>query len=203
MPRRKPNTTYALATPLLTILATLLLSACASTPPEPKFDYKSDYDFTGIKTLAFQPQSGSASGDSPRAMISDMVSERIDLGITNALELKGLKVIDDTAKADALVTWHLVANEKTDVRSYNTGVSTGYYRGYNRAAMYNCWNCGSPDVSVRQYTQGTFIVDIIDPELNRSVWRSTVQSKLKAEEPSREQEDYNQAAYRIMSGFPP
>ncbi|MEM0953034.1 MAG: DUF4136 domain-containing protein [Pseudomonadota bacterium] len=188
-------------------LGTLLVSACTSSPPQPTFDYKSDYDFRGVNTIAFMPQSGTASGDSPRAFISDMVADRIDQGITNALQSKGLKVIDDTSKADALITWHLVANEKTDVRTYNTGPSTGVYyggyRGYNRAAFYNCWNCNNTDVSVRQYTQGTFIVDIIDPELKRSVWRSTIESKLRGKEPSRDQADYDQAASRIMGGFPP
>ncbi len=184
-----------------------LLAGCASSPPTPKVDYKDDYDFSGIKTLAFMSHSGASSGDSPRAFLSDMVIERIDRGITNAIENKGMKIVKDPRQADALINWHLVANEKTDVRSYNTGPSTGVYyggaRGYNRMAMYNCWNCGGSDVMVRNYTQGTFIVDIIEPDLNRSVWRSTTQSKLKGDEPSRDQADYDAAAARIMAGFPP
>jgi len=191
----------------ITVLS-LMLAACASSPPTPTVDYKTDYDFRKIRTVAFMPESGSSSGDSPRAYISDMVAERINLGITDALQAKGLRVIDDVSAADALVNWHLVATEKTDVRTYNTGPSTGVYyggyRGYNRAAFYNCWNCNTgTDVSVRQYTQGTFIVDIVDPELQRSVWRSTIQSKLKGEEPSQDQADYNSAAGRIMAAFPP
>jgi hypothetical protein len=183
-----------------------LLAGCASAPPQPTVDYKQDYDFGKIRTIAFLPQSGGSSGDSPQAFISDLVSERIDTGIANALKLKGIQVVDDPATADAWISWHLVAQEKTDVRTYNTGPTYGAYyggyRGYNRMAYYNCWNCGT-DVRVRQYTQGTFIVDIIDPQRKQSVWRSVIESRLKGEQPSRDQADYDAAAGRILAAFPP
>ena len=99
-----------------------------------------------------------------------------------------------------LIAWHLTTEEKTDVRTYNTGMSYGYgpygYRGYG------CYNCGGTDVRVRQYTQGTFVVDMIDPEIKQAVWRSVVQSKLKGEA-SQNQADYDVAALRIMAEFPP
>ena len=63
------------------------------------------------------------------------------------------------------------------------------------------WNCGT-DVRVRQYTQGTFIVDIIDPGLEQSVWRAIIQSRMKGEV-QQEQEPYDTAARRIMASFPP
>jgi hypothetical protein len=55
---------------------------------------------------------------------------------------------------------------------------------------------------VSQYTQGTLIVDVIDPDLNKSVWRSVVQTRLKANQESTE-ETRNAAAQRIMAKFPP
>lgn len=191
---------------LLAMLAVLALAGCETQPPTPTVDYKTDFDFSRIRTVAFLPQSGGASGNSPRAFISDIVAERIDNGIANAMQAKGITVVDDTSQADAWITWHLVAQEKTDVRTYNTGPTYGAYyggyRGYNRRAYYNCWNCGT-DVRVRQYTQGTFIVDIVDPALKQSVWRSVTESRLRGEQPSRDQADYDAAASRIMAAFPP
>ena len=191
---------------ILAALTALILASCATEPPKPVVDYKQDFDFRGIRTVAFLPQSGGTSGNSPRAFISDIVAERIDSGIANAMRNKGITVVEDPNKADAWITWHLVAQEKTDVRTYNTGPTYGAYyggyRGYNRSAFYNCWNCGT-DVRVRQYTQGTFFVDIIDPGLKQSVWRSTIQSKLKGEQPSRDQAEYDAAAGRILAAFPP
>lgn len=183
-----------------------LLGACASTPPEPVVDYKSDYNFQPIRTLAFLPSAGDTSGNSVQMYLSDMQINRINRAFTHAIEMKGFKVIDDPSKADVLFTWHLIAQEKTDVRTYNTGPTMGYghsrYGSYNRRVAYSCWNCGGTDVRVSQYTQGTLIVDIIDPDMNQSVWRSVIQSRLKANKESTEQ-DRNAAAERIMAKFPP
>jgi len=188
----------------LVALVGSMVVGCASSPPEPRVDYKADYDFRQMKTFSFLPQSGGASGDSPRAFISDMAANRINLAFERAMQAKGLTFVEDPNKADALLSWHLVAQEKTDVRTYNTGPTYGGYyggyRGYSRAAYYNCWNCGT-NVTVRNYTQGTFIVDIIDPTLKQSVFRSVIESRLKGE--SREQADYDAAAANIMKGFPP
>jgi hypothetical protein len=196
---------YNTVTRMLAILLLGALSACSSTPPEPMVDYKRSHDFSGIKTLAFLPDSGGTSGDSPRVFMSSMQRERIDDALAQAVKKKGITVISDPGKADALLTWHLVAQEKTDVNTYNTGMGMGYGAGYgyyNRRARYNCWNCGGTEVRVKQYTQGTFIVDIVDPATDQSVWRSVIQSKLKGEV-EQSQQPYNEAADRIMAGFPP
>ncbi|MCZ6830889.1 MAG: DUF4136 domain-containing protein [Gammaproteobacteria bacterium] len=188
---------------ILAILLLAVLAACASAPPEPTVDFKQGYDFSNIKTLAFMPQSGSVSGNSSKMFISDMQRERIDDALKQAVAKKGITVIDDPKQADLLITWHLVVQEKTDVRTYNTGMSYGAgYGSYNRRAHYSCWNCGGTEVRVKQYTQGTFIVDVVDPALDQSVWRSVIESKLKGEV-QQSQQPYNEAADRILARFPP
>jgi len=195
--------TYASMTRMLPLFLLLALGACSSAPPEPQVDFKQDYDFRTIKTLAFMPHSGGTSGDSSKIFISDMQRERVNEALRQAVEKKGITVIADRKKADALITWHLVAQEKTDVRTYNTGMSYGAgYGHYNRRAHYSCWNCGGTEVRVKQYTQGTFIVDVVDPALDQSIWRSIIESKLKGEM-QQSQQPYNEAADRIMARFPP
>ena len=180
-----------------------VLAACSSAPPEPTVDFMQDYEFRQVKTLAFMSHSGGVSGNSPKMFISDMQRERINDALVQAVEKKGIKVIEDPKQADALITWHLVAQEKTDVRTYNTGMSYGAgYGHYNRRAHYSCWNCGGTEVRVKQYTQGTFIVDVVDPKLDQSIWRSIIESKLKGEV-EQSQQPYNEAADRIMARFPP
>jgi hypothetical protein len=184
----------------LTLLLLCVLAACATAPPEPTVDFKQDYDFRKIKTLALMKHTSSESGD---IFISDMQRERVNQALAQAVEKNGITVVDDPKKADALLTWHLVTEEKTDVRTYNTGMSYGAgYGYYNRRAHYSCWNCGGTEVRVKQYTQGTFIVDVVDPKLGQSVWRSIIQSKLKGEL-QQNQQPYNDAADRIMARFPP
>ena len=184
---------------------TTLLMACASGPPKPNVDYKQDYNFIGIKKIGFFRESGQVTGDNP-LQLSDIQRERIDTALTYALGNRGFQIVDDPTEADMLLSWHLVTQHKTDVRTYETpAYGAGYGRyGYNRYSAYNCWSCAPTrtEVSVQNYTQGTFIVDMIDPQMKKSVWRGVTQSRLKGKH-SEDQGKYNEAATAIFASFPP
>lgn len=186
----------------------LLLAACSSGPPKPDVDYKQDYDFTKVQKLAFYKNSGQVSGDNP-LQLSDIQRNRIDEALAFALRNRGFDVVDDASEADMLISWHLATQHKTDVRTYQSpsyGAYGGYggYGRYNRYSAYNCWSCSptQTEVSVQNYTQGTFIVDMIDPEMRQSVWRGVTQSKLKGKH-EEDQGRYNEAATAIFAAFPP
>jgi hypothetical protein len=171
--------------------STLLLLACASSaPPKPHIDFKSDYDFRTVKTFAFLPRRQEAAAST---VMSDMTMQRVDRGLERALIADGLTLVA-AESADILLTWHLVAQERTNVRSYD---SMSYYNG---------WRCGPAvsDVSVREYTQGTFIVDMIDPAINQSVWRGVIEDRLK-ENPDVEgqQARIDAVAMSMLEQFPP
>ncbi len=183
----------------------LLLAACASGPPTPTVDYKPDYDFMDVKKIAMYRDSGQVVGDNP-LQLSDIQRGRVDDALAYALGNKGFVMVDDPKQADLLLSWHLVTQNKTDVRTYETpayGAYAGYGR-YNRYSAYNCWSCRPTrtEVSVHNYTQGTFIVDLIDPGMKKSVWRAVTQSRLKGE-PTQDQGKYNAAATAIFASFPP
>ncbi len=168
-----------------------LLAACGSTPLESVSDFDQSFDFSKARNIAFQPIDRS---NLNTIRVSDMQVNRINEALAADLRRKGFTMVDDNKKADLLLVWHLVTQEKTDVRSYNS------------ASYYNCWRCGPSvsDISVRQYTQGTFIVDMIDPLRGQSVWRSTIQSKLSSKpDPETAPERRREAAMAIFSHFPP
>ena len=184
-------------------LMLLALTACATKPPEPVVDFAPDYDFGQTKTIGFYALSGEVTGNNPTEL-TDFQRDRIDAALKSALEAKGFTFVDKTADADLLLSWHLNLMDKTDVKTYNSpsyGASMGYSR-YNRYAMYNCYNCmNQTGVRVSEYTQGTFIIDMIDPDESASVWRSVTQSKLK-EETIRDQAALDSAAARVLAAFP-
>jgi hypothetical protein len=188
---------------LLASLMVSLLAACATKPPEPVVDYAPDYNFAETQTFGFYALSGEVTGNSPNDL-TDFQRDRINAALRSALEAKGLFFVDKTADADLLLSWHLNLMDKTDVKTYNNpsyGVSAGYSR-YNRYAMYNCYNCmNQTEVRVTEYTQGTFIIDMVDPNRNASIWRSVTQSKLK-EDNIRDQNALNEAAARVLAEFP-
>ena len=205
------NPTRTVLQALTLLWVSILLIACASGPPKPTIDYKADYDFSDVKTIAFYRNSGEVLGDNPM-QLSDIQRDRIDEALSYALTNRGFQMVTDTANADLLLSWTLDTQNKTDVRTYQTptmgmGMGRGYggyYGGYNRYSAYNCWNCTPTrtEVSVQNYTQGTFIVDLIDPALKKSVWRGVTQSRLKGQH-SEDQGKYNAAAAAIFASFPP
>lgn len=180
-----------------------VLSACASGPPQPEVDFKADYDFSSVKKIGFYDESGQVSGSNP-LQLSDMQRDRIDEALKYALANKGFTIVDDAKQADLLLSWNLFTQQKTDVNTWNTPVGYGaYYNRYNLYSGYRCWNClATTEVSVRNYTEGTFIVDMIDPRLHKSVWRSVIQSRMKGQH-SADQDKYNAAATAIFASFPP
>jgi hypothetical protein len=188
---------------LLAALPILAIAACSSGPPKPEVDYNSEFNFSNAKSVAFYKNSGMVSGDKP-LQISDMERNRVDEALRLALENRGFNFVADAKQADLLLSWHLSTQNKTDVRTYSSPSYGGYYGGYNRYSRYNCWNCGMghTEVSVKDYTEGTFIVDMIDPVAQQSVWRGVTQSRLKGKVQD-DQTKYNEAAAVIFAEFPP
>ncbi len=190
---------------LTLLLVGIVLAGCASTPPTPTVDYKQDYDFRAVKKIGFYDESGQVIGPNP-LQLSDMQRDRIDQALSHALVNRGFTIVDNAKEADLLLSWNLVTQQMTDVQTWNTpGVGYGaYYGRYNRYSGYSCWSCfgAQTEVTVKNYTQGTFIVDLIDPKLHKSVWRSVIQSRLRGQA-NADQDKYNATADVIFAAFPP
>jgi hypothetical protein len=87
-----------------------------------------------------------------RSPAGQVVQDRI----ASDLQSKGLTQTSDNP--DLLVAYHTKTQEKTDVTDWGYG---GFYWG------------GPGNVTVDQYTQGTLVVDFIDPKTKQIVWRGT------------------------------
>lgn len=180
---------------LAVVTALLGLCGCATIDDilssSSSVDYKKGYDFDGIRTVSVACVMDPESDDAPMGP-EDI--ERMDGALVRAIERKGLTVVDDPAAADAHVSWHVVAEEQSSLR------------GYNASANYQCWRCG-PAISstdVVTYTEGTFIVDIIDPALNQSVWRGIMKGRMAADgSTDMRDERLDQAAREMFAKFPP
>jgi hypothetical protein len=87
-----------------------------------------------------------------RSPAGQVVQERI----ASDLQSKGLT--ETSNNPDLLVAYHTKTQQKTDVTDWGY---SGFYWG------------GPRNVTVDQYTQGTLLIDFIDPKTKQIVWRGT------------------------------
>ena len=176
----------------LSLFLAVTLAACSSTPTA-TMDFNPGVDFSAVRKIAIQPIKRTVAS---QAVLSDMQISRVNESLTAELGRRGFQVVPNSADADMLLAWHLVTQERTDVRTFNN------------TTRYNCWNCrgmgSGTNVSVRQYTQGTFIVDMIDPVGLQAVWRSVFESRMRDHsDPARAAEARDAAVAAALAEFPP
>ncbi|MEH6911329.1 MAG: DUF4136 domain-containing protein [Oceanicoccus sp.] len=178
-------------TKVLAIMLLGLLTACATELPKPVIDYKPDYDFYGIKTYAFAP--GQSVG------MSSLVGSRVEDAIVDELSLKGIQLVEPD-KANILIRLMVVTENKQDIRTYD--------RHYGGGA-YSCWRCGgypnrTTEVQVRNYTEGTLVIDMVDTTLNRAVWHAISRGKVgKHKSPEERNENVKAVVASMLVDFPP
>ncbi len=140
---------------LFCVLLMVLALGCASSI-DIKHDYDKSQDFSALKTYDWFPEPTIIPGNARTAMErSGLVAKRITDAVDSELRAKGLK--KDSGNPNFLIVKHIGFDEKIDVTEY------GYsYRGYG---LYYGGAWGGRNIDVYQYTEGTLILDFIDPKI--------------------------------------
>ncbi|TLU66226.1 DUF4136 domain-containing protein [Thalassotalea litorea] len=171
---------------LLVVSLVVLLSACASSY-KPEIDYNPEYNFSQIKsfTVLDAMQATKEDNQAFNMHLSDLDNDRIIRAININLENKGLAA-QSTEQADIQVRYQVVTKDKTRIRSYNTS----FYSCWSCGPYYGGYNYGAPvnQVDVQDYVEGTLIIDMIDPKLKKSIWRSQVSEAVKDNIPVEEKQ---------------
>ena len=176
----------------LSTLIVLLLAGCASSPTAVT-DHDPNFDFASVQRIAVLPLNRQVI---PTAALSDMQASRISTSLVTELERRGFSISEDPGDSDLWMSWFIVTQERTQVRTYNT-MSAHYSR---------CWHCpptNNTNVHVQQYTQGTVIVDFIDPKRNVSVWRSILDKPRGESREEQLAQGREARAQAIFAAFPP
>jgi hypothetical protein len=165
-----------------------LLSAC--TPAKPLLDYSDSFNFSAVRSYAMTARDDMQDSE---ALISDMTRNRIELAIEAELEAKGFKNAPRD-KADVFVAYYVITQERQQVTQ-------------TERPVYRCRYCApawATDVQVRQYSEGTLIIDVIDSKTDKAVWRGSTAGRInpKAEMEERK-EQIRKAVALVLSGFPP
>lgn len=105
----------------------------------------------------------------------------------------------DETSPDFLVGYHLSLDKKLDVSTVNTHYG---YAGYGVGGRWGTF--GFPETRVREYEQGTLIIDVVEASAHKLVWRGSGTRRV-SRNPSPEQvtERVNAAVAEILAKFPP
>ena len=120
---------------------------------------------------------------------SPLMHQRLIQAIDDQLSAKGLQKTD--ANSDLSVTYH---GESTTMLVLD---QVGYYDGW-----YRYGGIGVSTVRARSYEQGTLVVDLVDAEQNRLVWRG-VATDTVAGSPDAQTKQIETAIRQMFRRYPP
>ncbi len=167
-------------------LCSLFLAACTTTYTA-NTDRDEEYDFQSLHSYFVV-----ADSKHKNPMISDIDRNRLNDAIDNEFNLQGL-IATDEDNADVLISYFVVTKDKMKIRSSGHNPYYGYNSRYGQAYGYNY---GASNISTKNYTEGTFVIDIVDNKTKETVWRSTLVKPIKHYKTSEQRE---QAVTELVS----
>jgi hypothetical protein len=109
--------------------------------------------------------------DSPAARLQQTpAGQQIRTQIARDLIDKGYTPAPEGVQPDFVVAYRVNLRPRTEVQSMSyPGPGWGWGWGWG----WHGWSWAGSDVTVREYTEGTLIVDFIDPTSHNVLWRGT------------------------------
>ena len=151
------------------VLLAALAFAPAALAAKPNIQWNKDYDFSHIKTFAWQePVAPSLAQSDP--FMHKFIQDEIEKRLTAA----GLMKAAAGAAPDMLVTYHGSVQNQVQLQSDSFGYGFGGYGG-SSWGMYGYGAAGPVSTTTRvvNYQEGTLVVDIVDPTKKELVWRGS------------------------------
>ncbi len=137
-------------------------------------DWDRDARFDGYRTYAWI--------DTPRMQAmqqATLFDRRLRSAVEDELGAKGLRP-SDASEADVLVAYHAGVRERLDVQQ---------------------WGYAARRTDIREYKEGTLVIDVVDARSRSLVWRGTATGEMSKPDPSAEK--ITDAVEKMFATFPP
>ncbi len=179
----------------------LALGACASVSVTT--DHDKQADFSSYKTYAWLADEQQ---NSEGQELSPLMHQRIQQRIDTQMAKQGYNKVE--SNADLLINFSVLTKNKVDINTYQVydGYAPGWYwapghpYGYRRIDLLT----SRTETSVKEYTQGTLIIDFIDPASNQLVWRGMGSKRLPSQTTTEKTDELVKLVVEsILSHFPP
>ena len=179
---------------LVILFALSGLSGCAT---KVRSDFDREAVFSSYKTFDWiaPPVRASEEGlrpdpEGPFARNS-LLDKRIRAAVDSNLRARGFRYLKD-GESDFRLNYHVMFKDKLA----GSGSDFGYTGRYRRGAFSSGFNW-----SVRQYQEGTIIIDVIDRAKDQLVWRGWSVSRNR--DGNYDAAEINRAVNQILMHFPP
>jgi hypothetical protein len=196
---------------LFPVTAALALTVACSSGVQVRTTLAPDASLAGLHTfriLAAPERRATAPVlDASDPMLNNSITNRqLRNDLTQGLVAKGYTAA--TTNADFLVAYYAGTMEKMDTTYWNPSYRYGY-RGYGLRRSRYAWawpysplaSPFGPTMQVQSYTQGTVIVDVIDPANQELLWRGQGVANVSAD-PAAYAKDLSQSVNAILTKFP-
>jgi hypothetical protein len=172
-----------------TFVIALFLGSCAASGPRITTQSNPVVDFSGFNTFNFMSPMGT---DRPGGVTTPL-SMMLAGAVTEELQSRGFALSDEP---DLLINVFINTEQRVDVRQ--TPTATGFY-GYRRN-RYGTW--GGYRTEVRQYTEGTMVIDLIDARQNMLAWEGIAEKRLSSNASQINQQQVDAVVGAILADFP-
>lgn len=178
----------------------LLLSLIVLTLPAKDIatDFEPDGSFSQYKTFSFVK--GIDMGHTG-VLDNPSVRDRLKNFISGVLEIRRLREVPRDESYDLAVRYWVARRDRQETETVITPSTDIIYWGGYPPYWYGPWSAFYEEYVVRNYVEGTLIVDLIDAKTKQLIWRTYLRQKIEDRAKAYEQAKKN--LNRSFAGFPP
>jgi len=149
------------------LIPLMLLSGCATPPPEPQSMRDPAANFATYRTFGWAPVAAPAGNDQPLQLLD----KNIRAAIATEMQRKGYAESQDNP--DLRIAYETAKADKIESNPVRIGVGVGGWGGGNVGG-----SVGVSSPSVRNFTEGTLVIHAIDAAKNSEVWQGSISGKM-------------------------
>ena len=181
--------------PILLIFLSII--GCSTVRVSQDFDIKTD--FTRYQTYDWAPPPPQISNDI--MMDSQLMDRRIRRAIEEVLAAEGFSHTPDE-KPDLYITYYIVVRTRLEAESFNRGFGWYGFRHPYGGYHYPYW--GGLNTYVRQYDEGTLIIDFADSGTKELIWRGIGSRRVtRHSSPEKTTAAVKETVAQILAQYPP
>lgn len=169
------------------LVAAIFTAACSSIKVD--YDYDPDVDFSEYKTFRWY-QGKPVPGD--ELVMYPNIRKRFIQTTTEQLSTKGLSLVESTG-ADIVAVIHAAKQDRMQMTEF------GGYSWYDP-----WWGPYSGRVDVSYYEAGTVVIDLVEAESKKLVWRGLATGIIQRHDsPAKMKEAVDNIVTKIIQWYPP